>query len=348
MKTLNEYIQNDYLVYVRCNTFNHSHYIRAALDSFAKQNTTFPFVCIVTDDCSTDGAQDIIKEWIKKECDQSSMDVFDLELTNIYVAKHLKNINCTFVFYFLKKNMYYDVRRGELFEPWIEHSKYEAICEGDDYWTDPNKLQEQIDFLEKHVNYSATSSNSLILRSSINNMTPFDTSKSRDYFRMKDILVKRKFHTASVVYRISAMRSCPFYKLGAWDTFMWCCLLSQGPIHYESKATCIYRKQFQGVTESIRSIKWIEIISNWADIIIDCFVPHYVQRKYVVRSVTKEIVEIFFIKTIRQNHEYRRKLILLYKHNFSFWNIGYDLMVLLKQCAKKLLGRKNPDCNYYQ
>lgn len=348
MKTLNEYIQNDYLVYVRCNTFNHSCFIRAALDSFAKQNTTFPFVCIVTDDCSTDGAQEVIKDWIKESCDQRTIEIFELELSQVVIAKHLKNTNCTFAFYFLRENMYYDERRGPLFEPWSEHSKYEAICEGDDYWTDPNKLQKQVVFLEKHDNYSATSSNSLILRTSINNMTPFDTTKTRDYYKIKDIIVKRKFHTASVVYRISAMRSCPFYKMGAWDTFMWCCLLSQGPIHYESNVTCVYRKQFQGVTESIRSIEWIDIISKWSDIIINCFVPRYVKRKYVVRSVTKEIVEIFFINSIRNNPEYRKKLKELYRHNFSLGNIGYDAKTFLMQCAKKLLRRKNPDCNYYQ
>ena len=348
MKEMKEIIQNNYLVYVQCNTYNHSNFIKDTLNGFALQETKYPFACVVMDDYSTDGTPAIIKDWIKKECDDSSISYRDTELANVYFAQHLKNSNCHFFFYFLKQNLYADSRKVLLFKQWRDCVKYEAICEGDDYWTYPFKLQEQIDFLETNDFYSATSSNSFVLRSTSTPMIHFGSEVSKDFYKLNEITVKRKFHTASVVYRISAMKNCPCYQKGGWDTFMWCCLLTQGPIHYDGKVTCVYRKQQQGVTETTRGIDWISRMSEWADIIIDCFVPKYVQRRYVVRSITREIVEVAFIKNVWRNSENRSQIKMLYRHNFSIWNVPNDLKEVVKQCAKKVLRRKTPNSGYYQ
>lgn len=341
-------LNTDYLVFIKCNTFNHSNYIVEALNSFSSQRTSFPYACLIIDDCSTDGEQRIIQEWIEKECDQDAITHYEQDLSHLIIAKHKINSNCTLAFHFLKQNLYGDIRKESLVEPWRIHCKYEAICEGDDYWTDSNKLQEQIDFLELNVNCSATSSNSLVLRSTNTAMKPFGSSITKDYHQLKEILVHRQFHTASVVFRISAMRNFPDYRKGRWDTFMWCCLLTQGPIHYEGKETCVYRKQLQGVTETTRGIEWIKRTTNWADIIIDCFVPKYVQRRYVVRSITREIVEVAFIRNVWSNRENREQLKKLYRHNFSWWNLTNDFKEVIKQCAKKVIRRKTPNSGYYQ
>ena len=348
MELENSIITSSYKVYVRCLTYNHSKFIKETLCGFAKQETSFPFVSVVIDDFSTDGEQEVIIEWMNEECDRSSLNHYELELAEVYVVKHKVNDNCTFAFYLLKQNLNGDNRKQLLIEPWRAQSIYEAICEGDDYWTYQYKLQDQVDFLESHCNYSAVSSNAMVLRDSLTSMKPFGSAITKDYTQLKEVVVHRQFHTGTVLFRTSAMRNCPYCERGQWDTFKWCCLLSQGPIHYDGNAMCVYRKQQQGVTETTRGIDWISRMSEWADIIIDCFVPQYVQRRYVVRSITREIVEVAFIKNVWKYPDNRSRLKALYKYNFSWWNVPNDLKEVLKQCAKKVLRRKTTNSGYYQ
>ena len=113
------------LVSICCITYNHEKYIKEALDSFLMQETSFPYEIIIHDDASTDGTREIIKEYAEKN-------------SNIFLVLQ-------------KENKY---SRGiKIFPNYIfplARSKYIAICEGDDYWTDPRKLQKQIDHMEKH------------------------------------------------------------------------------------------------------------------------------------------------------------------------------------------------------
>lgn len=108
-------------------TYNQEKYIKQALDSFIVQKTDFPFVVIVADDCSTDSTSEIIKEYAKK-------------YPNI-IKPILREKN---------------IGSQENFVDAIQHcnSDYIAICDGDDYWCDENKLQKQVNFLETNPNYS--------------------------------------------------------------------------------------------------------------------------------------------------------------------------------------------------
>ena len=324
-------------VIVICNTYNHSKYITETLNGFAKQSTKFPFTCVVVDDHSSDGAPEIISEWIKSEC-EPSIQYYNQELSHVYISKHKYNKNCSLAFYLLKQNLFGDKRKEDLIELWKKSAKYEAICEGDDYWTDPNKLQEQVEFLETHRDYSATTTNALVMRPL--SKRPFGAFNNKDIYKVKEIVGKRQFHTATVVFRTDALLNCPYYGKGTWDTFIWCCLLTRGPIHYEGKITCVYRKQGQGITEVTSRINWVSMISKWADTLIECFVPQYVHRKEVVRSITRDILVSFCLYGNKLSHDDKKKLINLYFHNFSIWNILYDVRNLMGLCAKMMLKKK--------
>ncbi len=118
------------LVAIKCTVYNHEPYLRECLDGFVMQQTDFPFVAIVHDDASTDKSADIIRE---------------------YAAKYPDIIKP----YYETENQY---SRGTLSKVMNEavdatEAKYIALCEGDDYWTDPKKLQKQVDFLETHPEY---------------------------------------------------------------------------------------------------------------------------------------------------------------------------------------------------
>ena len=142
--------QFDNMVFVQCMTYNHVNYIEDAMHGFVMQQTDFPYVAVVVDDASTDGEPEVIKRFLEKEFDMASAVQNETEDYVRVVAKHKSNVNCTFVVVFLKYN-HYSIRKPKwkYYWNWRKTSKCIALCEGDDYWTDPYKLQKQVDILEK-------------------------------------------------------------------------------------------------------------------------------------------------------------------------------------------------------
>lgn len=122
---------NNPLVSICCATYNQVNFVRQCLDGFLKQETDFYFEVLVHDDASTDGTADVIREYAQRH-----PDIFFpiLQSENQY-QKGNKKITATF-----------NLPRAR--------GKYIAICEGDDFWSDPSKLQKQVDFLEKNPEYS--------------------------------------------------------------------------------------------------------------------------------------------------------------------------------------------------
>ena len=118
------------LVSVICTTYNHSAYIRQCLEGIMMQKTNFSFEVLVHDDASTDNTADIVREFEERYPDI---------LYPIYQ----------------KENQYSrGIKIGQAFLYPRARGKYIAECEGDDYWTDPLKLQKQVDFMEAHPAYS--------------------------------------------------------------------------------------------------------------------------------------------------------------------------------------------------
>lgn len=151
-----------YMVCVKCMTFNHHAYIEDAMKGFCMQKTDFPYICIVMDDCSTDGEQEEIKRYYQENFDQC-----DTEETDDYVlnfGRHKINENCYFAVFYLKYN-HYSIKKDKnpYYARWYDNCKYVAFCEGDDYWIDEKKLQMQVKFLETNLTYSACYSNVLVV-----------------------------------------------------------------------------------------------------------------------------------------------------------------------------------------
>lgn len=118
------------LVSVCCLVYNHAPFLRECFEGFVMQKTNFSIEILVHDDASTDGSQEIIKE---------------------YTAKY----PTLFKPIYQKENQY--SKGGGIMQKYLyprAKGKYIALCEGDDYWTDPYKLQKQVDFLETHLDYS--------------------------------------------------------------------------------------------------------------------------------------------------------------------------------------------------
>ena len=159
-------IPTEYMVRVECMTYNHAAYIEDAMNGFCMQETDFPFVCVIVDDASTDGEPEVIRNYLEQHFDLTDTHYARTEETNDYVlsfARHNTNHNCFFGVLFLKYNHYRKKGKNPYFEEWSQ-AKYIALCEGDDYWTDKRKLQEQVNALNRHSECSFCSTGSLIRR----------------------------------------------------------------------------------------------------------------------------------------------------------------------------------------
>ena len=124
------------LVHTRTLTYMHEDYIRDCIEGILMQKTTFPVQVLIHDDASTDKTAEIVREYQEK-------------YPNLIWA------------YYQVENTFRHPKRGEMrrvFSSWAD-GKYSAVCEGDDYWTDPLKLQKQVTFLENNKDYVFCTSN---------------------------------------------------------------------------------------------------------------------------------------------------------------------------------------------
>jgi glycosyltransferase involved in cell wall biosynthesis len=117
------------IVSICCVTYNHEKYIDQCLNGFMLQQTNFAFEVLVHEDASTDKTALIVKE-------------YETKYPNLFRCIYQKENQ------FLKQNTLVNI----LFP--MARGKYLVLCEGDDYWTDPLKLQKQVDFLEANPAYS--------------------------------------------------------------------------------------------------------------------------------------------------------------------------------------------------
>ena len=131
---------NEVKVTVLCLAYNHAKYIRDALEGFVSQKTSFPFEVIVHDDASTDGTDAIIREYQAKYPDIIKP-IFQEE------NQYSKGVLIT-------KEFLFPLIKGE----------FVAFCEGDDYWTDSQKLQRQVEALEAHPEADICSHRTLRLK----------------------------------------------------------------------------------------------------------------------------------------------------------------------------------------
>ena len=150
----------NYKVCVRCFTFNQAMFIIDTMSGFCIQQTDFRYICCIVDDASTDGEQSVIKDFLHENFDLHNTDIANKAETSyaqIIYAQHKKNKNCFFAVLLLKENHYsQDKSKFPYIEQWRKNCEYEAICEGDDYWINPTKLQKQINYLDEHPNCGIT------------------------------------------------------------------------------------------------------------------------------------------------------------------------------------------------
>lgn len=212
---------NEIMVSILCMAYNHEKYIKDALEGFINQKTNFRYEVIVHDDASTDKTAEIIKEYVKRYPD---------------IIKPILQ----------KENQY---SQGNYIEKIIQpyaKGKYIAICEGDDYWCDDNKLQMQIDVLENNLQYGACVHQTKQLNCKNNRTLLISPYKKNCDVDVETVLSGggRAFHTSSILVRRDLFFNKPDFcndlkTVGDWPLVIYIILSSK--IYYIDKIMSVYR-----------------------------------------------------------------------------------------------------------
>ena len=204
------------LVSAKIITYNHESYIAKAIEGVLIQETDFSIELVIGEDCSTDHTRDIVLEYQKKYP----------EIIRVITSEH--NVGRS-------KNSWRTTKacRG----------KYIAFCEGDDYWTDPLKLQKQVDFLEANPDYGLVHSDGdyfYVTKKKL--IKSFNESRNVDLANVDDVfsaIIESSYPviTCSVCLRSNILNNSkpeidkmPKFKMG--DTTKWLELSKRSKIHY--------------------------------------------------------------------------------------------------------------------
>ncbi|MBD3166330.1 glycosyltransferase [bacterium] len=215
------------LVSICCITYNHEPYIEDALEGFLIQRTDFPFEILIHDDASTDRTADIVRE-------------YKSEYPTI-----IKTLCQT-------ENQYSRGEKPNLIAMQMASGKYLAICEGDDYWTDPQKLQIQVSFLENNPGFVLSGHDAFDIDEHGNRIS--DSVLSATYKRdasSEDLIYGRaRFATMTMVYRnVLAAEAIPERRMIVSGDLFATSLLGnygKGKYHHEI-APAAYRRHSGGI-----------------------------------------------------------------------------------------------------
>ena len=244
-------IPESFLVIVKCMTFNHHAYIEDAMSGFCMQETVFPYLCIVMDDYSTDGEQEVIKNYVAKHFNLITDEETDDYVLNF--CQHKTNDNCYFAVFYLKYNHYSIGKKSKktiYYSKWQDKCKYVALCEGDDYWIDEKKLQIQVDFLEKNEGYSMVF-HSAEIKNELGTQCPLkcDEIQDREY-SPTEVFENWIVPTASIMHRktVTDVKNKDKYKPLNGDIVLILNCAKIGKLRGINKKMSVYRVQQNGVT----------------------------------------------------------------------------------------------------
>lgn len=242
-----------YMVCVECKTYNHSKYIEDAMNGFCMQQTDFPFVCVIVDDASTDGELEVIQKYLVNHFDLEDKSIVRNEETDDYVltfARHKTNINCFFLVLSLKYNHYGKKDKKPYYSEWWNNAKYIAICEGDDYWIHPQKLQKQVDFLENNPDCSMCFHRAKILKCiDVKVGLQCDDIEDR-YYSPNELLANWKVPTAAMLFRreVLEVANKGEHRILNGDISVVLNSAKNGEIKGMSEEMSVYRVQASGIT----------------------------------------------------------------------------------------------------
>jgi glycosyltransferase involved in cell wall biosynthesis len=224
------------LVSIICITYNQERYIEQTLDSMLAQRTSFPFEILAGDDCSSDGTADIIAEYAARD----PRIVAVLRTCNVGPNPNFEDL----------------ARRAR--------GRFVAICEGDDYWSDPRKLQKQVEFFNNHPEYTVCFHKVKVLHEDHPDVEEFFPERCQTELTLQQLARQNCIQTNSVMYRWRYGPERPFSiakELVPGDWYTHLLQAKVGRIGYLDDVMAVYRRHPNGMwspyaTELARSRKY--------------------------------------------------------------------------------------------
>ena len=244
------------IVSICCITYNHGKFIADCLNGFLKQKTSFPFEIVISDDCSTDNTKKIIDTYVSK---------YPAIFKDVSPSKNLGSI----------KNFYHVLEKAS--------GKYIALCEGDDYWIDENKLQMQVDFLEGNPEYGMcyTRAKQFIQKKRKFSRRRFGTDV-RDF---EDLLFNgNRVPTLTTVFRKDLLNSYLkeiYPQDKGWlmgDYPMWLYFAHESKVKFFDKVTSVYRVLENSASHSDNVEKSVAFGKSYWDI------QNFFSKKYLKKE----------------------------------------------------------------
>lgn len=276
-------MKKELMVSISCITYNHENYISDALEGFLMQKTDFNYEVLIHEDASTDNTAGIIRNYEKK-------------YPNI-----IKPI-------FQKENHYSKGVDVDDLNTKRAKGKYIALCEGDDYWTDPYKLQKQVDYMEAHVQCTLCAHAAYMVDVTGKKIKPVRPSIGNRIFSIPEVIEGGGglFATNTIMYPRSLDLNKPeFYKNAPVTDYPLAIYLAlHGDVFYLDLYMAAYRKGVSGswtTTERSSLEKIIRHVKNTEDMLDQ--LNHYTDFKFNEAINKKKTINQFKIMIAQERYQ---------------------------------------------
>lgn len=305
-------------VSIRLMTYNHEPFISKAIESCLTQKTNFNFEIVIGDDFSTDNTREICEKFGYKY--PSIINVLKRPIEGAYWRKR-QELGRLYNFFNIIENC-----KGD----------YIALLDGDDYWTDPFKLQKQIDFLEKNKDFVICGTDSIsfdektkkILKPSILN------NNYNVEYKFNDLIEKNRFITNTVVFRkLPIVKVLPdwFYSapFGDWPLFV--LLTKYGKGINLSFTSGVYRVHELGIYSNSSDFN----VNFNTTLVYKSFWYNFNKSKYILKPIQKWLLwSIYSSHNIKQKWKVFKVYIEIFRFRSFFQKSFYQII-------KKILEPNN-------
>jgi glycosyltransferase involved in cell wall biosynthesis len=263
-----------FLVSVRLMTYNHEPFISKAMDSILMQKTNFPIEIVVGDDFSTDQTLSILKEY--KDTSYVQINILNRKINDEYWKKR-QELGRIYNFVNILQNC---------------KGKYIALLDGDDYWTDEKKLQDQITFLESHEDFVMCFNNVCLADLNDRIVKKVLLNYSKDEFDHEELVTKISPPTLTTVFRKNALPQIfpdSFFKVANADMFLKALVSLNGKTKFINKVTAIKCLHSGGVNagksflkrEEMKLLTYSLMLSHFESIIVRKNLKKAMGRSYL-------------------------------------------------------------------
>lgn len=278
-------------VSICCITYNHEKYIGSSIEGFLMQKTNFKVEILIGEDCSTDSTKSVIEDYCLRYPGRINLVTYEKNIGSI--KNHINILN-------------------------LASGKYLALCDGDDYWTDPLKLQKQVDFLEANPEYVICCHYSKVINDNGEKvyLNPNPVSLEYDF---EDVMLGKKEETrlCSLMVRnveeVRALNSKSWYlEVHGADKFfkIFAVSATNKKIYVMPDVMACYRVHAGGVWSMINSnLRKSRMISDF-NLVIRNFKYSTALKRKLLKIYIREYL-LFEMKNFRINHAFNTIIKLL-------------------------------------